>query len=175
MEYWFTADLHLGHANIIKLCGRPYSSLGEMDYDLIRRWNERVKPEDTVFCIGDFCFKNTNRFLDYCNQLNGNTIFLRGNHDGGNGVKTPIETVTIRLGGKDFLLVHRPQDSTYGFDLILCGHTHQKWKFNTYRDVCSNLDWDLCNVGVDVWKFYPITVNEILKEYGRWKNEHTNP
>ena len=32
---YFTADLHLGHANIIKHCDRPFSSVGEMDEHLI--------------------------------------------------------------------------------------------------------------------------------------------
>ena len=58
-KYWFTADLHLGHFNIIKYTGRPFKSLKEMNETLIRNWNARVKPEDTVFNVGDFCFKNT--------------------------------------------------------------------------------------------------------------------
>ena len=36
---FFTSDLHLGHRNIIRLCGRPFASLEEMDETLIRRWN----------------------------------------------------------------------------------------------------------------------------------------
>jgi len=34
-------------------------SLLNMNEGLIKRWNDRVKPEDTVFHIGDFCFKNS--------------------------------------------------------------------------------------------------------------------
>ena len=59
MNYFFTSDLHLGHKNIIKYCNRPFSSLEEMNRIIIRRWNERVKVEDIVFVIGDFCFRNS--------------------------------------------------------------------------------------------------------------------
>ena len=55
---FFTSDTHFGHANIIKYCNRPFSSLEEMNSTIIRNWNEMVKPEDTVFFLGDFCFKN---------------------------------------------------------------------------------------------------------------------
>ena len=59
MKYWFTADYHLGHANIIKYCNRPFKSLEHMNSEIIRRHNSRVKPNDTVFFLGDFCFKNS--------------------------------------------------------------------------------------------------------------------
>ena len=30
-----------------------------MNKTLIHNWNSMVKPEDIVFFLGDFCFKNT--------------------------------------------------------------------------------------------------------------------
>ena len=59
MKYWFTADTHLGHQNIIKYCNRPFKTLDEMDTAIIRNWNERVDPDDTVLVLGDFCFRNS--------------------------------------------------------------------------------------------------------------------
>ena len=58
-KIFYTADLHLGHANIIKYCNRPFKDVDQMNETLIRNWNSRVKPEDTVIHNGDFCFKNT--------------------------------------------------------------------------------------------------------------------
>jgi hypothetical protein len=34
------SDHHFGHSNIIRYSGRPHSSVGEMNLDLTRRWNE---------------------------------------------------------------------------------------------------------------------------------------
>ena len=39
---YYTADLHLGHANVIRHCDRPFRSVDEMDEALIRNWNSRV-------------------------------------------------------------------------------------------------------------------------------------
>ena len=46
---FFTADPHFGHTNIIRYENRPFASAEEMDQELIRRWNETVSPEDTVY------------------------------------------------------------------------------------------------------------------------------
>ena len=46
---YFTADLHFGHANIIKFCNRPFKSVEDMDKTLIRNWNETVQPDDEIY------------------------------------------------------------------------------------------------------------------------------
>ena len=33
----FTSDLHFGHENVIRFDGRPFSTVEEMDNELIRR------------------------------------------------------------------------------------------------------------------------------------------
>jgi len=60
MNYWWTSDYHFSHANIIKYCGRPFETVEEMSETIIRKHNERVKPEDTAFFLGDFIFKGGN-------------------------------------------------------------------------------------------------------------------
>ena len=110
IKYYFTADTHFGHSNIIIYANRPFLREGdlddkrhwvnqdiacrrveEMNRTLIKNWNDRVKPEDTVFVAGDFCFKNSaggkpgegmiHKAEYYRSQLNGNIIFVKGNHD----------------------------------------------------------------------------------------------
>ena len=105
-------------------------------------------------------------------ELNGQIIILRGNHDSHNSVKTSIEAITLHYGGKWLLLVHRPEDAiwyshTPRYDLVLCGHVHNHWRFKSFR----KREPDYCNVGVDVWNFTPITIEEILKAYSIWKRE----
>ena len=168
-EYFFTADSHFGHAKIIEYCNRPFKSIGEHDYRLIQLWNGRITNDDIIFHLGDFCFKEEKEknAQYYLSQLNGQKIILRGNHDNNNSLKTCIEDIRIHLGGKNILLIHNPNESSYGFNLVLAGHVHQKWKFKTMT--YEKYKWDVCNVGVDVWKFKPIIINEVLEAYGAWK------
>lgn len=39
---YYISDLHLSHANVIKFDSRPYDTIGEMETDLISRWNNQV-------------------------------------------------------------------------------------------------------------------------------------
>ncbi|MFH1797956.1 MAG: hypothetical protein ABH844_01235 [Candidatus Omnitrophota bacterium] len=57
MNYWWISDYHFSHANIIRYSNRPFETVEEMNEVIIRKHNERVKPEDTVFFLGDFIFK----------------------------------------------------------------------------------------------------------------------
>jgi len=176
MNYWVTSDLHLGHANIIKYCNRPFGSLEEMNEKIIKRWNERIKPDDTVYHLGDFCFKSAIdkgngmpiKPMDWLKQLNGNIMLIKGNHEGNNGIKTNIQSIKIKYAKYIINMCHRPQDISYNCDFNLVGHVHDKWKSNVtelpqkdYRKIVS------INVGVDVWHFYPISLNEIVRYYER--------
>jgi hypothetical protein len=52
---WFTADFHLGHANIIRYCSRPFATVEEMDQAIVERLNVSVKRDDVLYFLGDFC------------------------------------------------------------------------------------------------------------------------
>ena len=51
---YFTSDLHFGHRNVIRFCERPYTNEKEMTRELIKNWNDRVRPNDLIFSLGDF-------------------------------------------------------------------------------------------------------------------------
>ena len=82
-NYFFTADEHYGHKNIIDYCNRPFSSIEEMDEELIARHNEIVGPNDIVIHVGDFTLMDQERSVhaDYIRKLVGQHIFLQGSHD----------------------------------------------------------------------------------------------
>ena len=171
---WFTSDTHFGHKNIIEYCSRPFNGIDHMNQELIRRWNERVKPEDTVFMVGDFCFRGgkdgTTPAIHWEKQLNGKIIFIQGNHDKNNSCKTPIQNIVIAMGDRAIKLVHNPEhiiDSKYS--LCFTGHVHEKWETRRIRLGFGIVD--CINVGVDVWNFYPITFNEIISRYQKWLKE----
>lgn len=79
MASFYTADLHFGHANIISLCDRPFADVGKMDEGLIKRWNEVVGPDDTVYVVGDVAL-SPKQLSPVC-LLNGRKILVAGNHD----------------------------------------------------------------------------------------------
>jgi len=79
--YFFTADEHYGHSNIIRYCKRPFVSVEEMDEELIRRHNGVVGSEDIVIHAGDFTMKKRDVALRYLERLRGHHVFLRGSHD----------------------------------------------------------------------------------------------
>jgi calcineurin-like phosphoesterase family protein len=159
-----------------------FESLKKQDDTIIRQWNERVNEKDTVYFLGDFCFKNSiggkagegtcNRADYYKNQLNGNIVFIRGNHDSHNGVKAIIECAVLETGGNSIFVQHRPPERKEEIpefcNLVLCGHVHEKWKFKLVDDI------PIVNVGLDVWNFYPVTINEILREMWRWLKSQKN-
>ncbi|HEY0087305.1 MAG TPA: hypothetical protein VGB37_00585 [Candidatus Lokiarchaeia archaeon] len=174
MQNFFTADTHFWHSNIIRYCNRPFSSIEEMHSVIIRNWNQRVKQEDTVFCIGDWGFKKSTEASDApknCydsvrEQLNGRIILLKGNHDSNNLVETIIHNVVISHGGYKIFLVHNPKHANPNYVLNLVGHVHQSWKIKKLTENST-----MINVGMDVWGFKPIKVNEILGEYSYWKKQ----
>ena len=43
MKTYFISDLHLGHANCIRFDKRPWETVEEMDMEIIRRWNRKVR------------------------------------------------------------------------------------------------------------------------------------
>ena len=61
MANFYISDTHFGHKNILKYDNRPYFTVAEMDADLIKRWNNAVKPTDTVYHLGDFSWLASRR------------------------------------------------------------------------------------------------------------------
>ena len=81
---YFTSDLHFGHSNIMKFhpCFRLFSSVEAMDRALIRLWNSRVNPCDTVYNIGDLSFhKDMQTNISIFSKLSGKHVLMLGNHD----------------------------------------------------------------------------------------------
>jgi len=125
-----------------------------MDMELIRRWNERVKDEDVVIHLGDFAFRGVMKPKDYLDQLNGQIYIIKGNHDVKNDVRSIFTSAVIRYGGIDIWLNHEPK-AVYKFNF--CGHVHDHWKLKRKGPHV------IVNVGVDVWDFRPVDIQEILR------------
>lgn len=164
---WFTADQHFNHYNVIDFCSRPFKSWQEMNEELINRHNKRVSANDTVYILGDFKLgANGPNTWEIRKQLNGNLVFIRGNHDKNNGLNTCLEYAFVRSFSLVFLLIHDPAkviDIQDYFDFALVGHVHEKWKFK------ENERGDkMINVGVDVWDYCPVHLKQVLSAYKKF-------
>lgn len=78
---FITSDTHFSHARIIELAGRPFTSVEEMNAELIRRWNETVAPDDIVLHLGDLALGPIAESLPLTAQLHGHRFLVPGNHD----------------------------------------------------------------------------------------------
>jgi calcineurin-like phosphoesterase family protein len=83
MEH-ITSDLHAYHKGILQFCPktRPFSSIEEMNEQMILDWNRIVQPQDIVWILGDVSFGTPSQTYAWLSQLNGVLKLVRGNHDG---------------------------------------------------------------------------------------------
>lgn len=82
-NWYFTSDEHIGHANVISFCNRPFSNIEEMYEGLIERHNSIVKPGDLTFHLGDAFWRScpVEKAIEYMKRLNGNHYYIYGNHE----------------------------------------------------------------------------------------------
>jgi len=79
--YWFTADEHYGHENILRYLKRPFRDVEDMSDQLINNHNSLVGKGDCVIHAGDFCWYKAQYAKSIIGRLNGTHIFLKGSHD----------------------------------------------------------------------------------------------
>ena len=182
MTIWFTADLHLGHRNIIDYCDRPFADVAAMDRALVERWNAVVAAEDEVWVLGDLAMGRIADSLALVGELRGRKVLVSGNHDRcwiGNGHRAERWAqryldaglaeirqgqVEHRIGATDVLLCHFPYE----------GDSHDEDRFDEHRPVDRggwlihghvHETWAqrgrMINVGVDATGYRPISEAEL--------------
>lgn len=193
---FFTADTHFGHANIIRYARRPWidwdsdvvqepdkktgemverwispeiarKRAAQMDAELVTRWNRVVKPGDTVYHLGDFCFgKTRNDFAQHFEKLEGDITFIKGNHDelAWNNKAAFLEAfdsyLEVKVRGQEITLCHYalrvwnkwqygswhlyghshgtlPHDDTLSFDVGVDSHDFQPISFERVREIMA--------------------------------------
>jgi calcineurin-like phosphoesterase family protein len=180
---YFTSDNHFGHYNIIKHCNRPFLNAHIMDQLMFDAINEVVGHDDTLYILGDFCFRGK-KPIDYRLRINCRDIHLIfGNHDKRTDYYPDDKTVDmngftsvqdvkeiIYCNQKIFLshYPHRSWPSSHKGSYHLYGHVHNK--FNSEDKASNRLTLD---VGVDNTLNYnkpfgqPWSFKEIQKLFSR--------
>lgn len=165
MKTWFCADTHFDHIMILKYCSRPFKSVKVMNDTLVRNWNNRVGKHDLVIFLGDFAFKKRgeDNVKKWLSLLNGHIAFVRGNHDRNNSLNARITSLILNIGGKEVFCTHNPRNYRKKYPINLTAHVHEKWRIQK-----RNSSY-LINVGVDVWNYAPVSIDEILKALAKYK------
>jgi calcineurin-like phosphoesterase family protein len=134
---------------------RGFTTKEEHDAEIIKRWNHVVKPEDTVWHLGDVGMGKLERFIQQLSELNGTIHLITGNHDEvfpgtrdswkrqilWMGSFTSVQAYARRkVGSYTFLLSHFPYTRDHGEERytqyrfrdegmwLVHGHLHQKVK-----------------------------------------------
>ena len=83
MKTFITADLHFGHANMMKFNPdtRQYRDADHMNAMLVQEWNATVGVDDLTYILGDFAFLQASKATAIARMLNGRKILIQGNHD----------------------------------------------------------------------------------------------
>jgi calcineurin-like phosphoesterase family protein len=193
MAVWFSSDQHFYHKNVIRYCGRPFSSVEDMNEEIIKRWNSVVRPSDFVFCLGDFSLAVRPVEL-FTKRLNGHKVLIPGNHDHCHPAhyRTRVERGArmrefynqqgfakvsglegdgfLRIAKQDVRLCHMPyrnidyEDERYPqYRPVDDG----KWLLHGHVHEAWTLNKKMINVGVDVWNFYPVhrdTIEDLIRK-----------
>jgi len=167
---FYTSDLHIGHANILRICERPFQSVDEMNEALVENWNQKVCCSDTVYVLGDLFFRNRLPASEYLDRMKGRKHLVVGNHDKGWMKQTDVgkyfESVSLMTEvtdrGRNITLCHYPMLAWNGRGkgtYHIYGHVHQLE--HGYGPILVNIP-HMFNACVDVNHFAPVTLEELL-------------
>lgn len=182
---WFTADLHLGHGNIIKYCRRPFldpvgaerarhdprggwkvpaETVRRHDEALIEAINERVDDDDVLWIVGDFSLAPHEVARGYRERIRCREVNLvRGNHDPASYdtlFSRVIDQGMVKHLGKKIWLNHYPMrtwDKAYHGAWHLFGHVHGRLR----DEDAANPRLLAMDVGVDACGYRPVSFEEV--------------
>ena len=177
--YFFTADTHFGHENVIDMCNRPFASINDMNEEIIMRWNAKVKGNDVVYIIGDVFFRCSDP-EEILKRLKGKKRLILGNHDG-----SWISKVDLKLYFESVENMVEFSDGERG--LTLCHYPLLTWKHakknymihgHIHNDTSADY-WPLIkarerilNAGVDINNFEPVSFEELVANNLKYKIEN---
>lgn len=150
------SDTHFGHKNIISHCKRPFRTVGEMDSEILKRWNNAVHNADYVYILGDFVIHGS--IGSWYNKLHGRKKFIRGNHD--YHLKKAIPHKIIRYKHMEFYLVHNPTHVPRSWrGWVIHGHVHN-WNTEVFPFINGNKK--RINVSAELLNYRPVNLDYII-------------
>ena len=176
----YTADMHLGHVNIIKHDGRPFSNVDIMDKILLENYNNEVNKDDEVYIDGDLIYRSGKHPTWYLDQMPGHKHLILGNHD-----KIILEDkslwhyfeeidkiLTIKDNGRMVVISHCPMAEWDGY--------FRGW-YHVYAHIHNNLnkayhfmkeEERALNAGCMINDYKPVTLDELIINNTKFKKTH---
>lgn len=166
------SDTHFGHEKTCTVFKRedgsplrPFANAEEMDEFMVKAWNERVKPNDKVYHLGDVVINR--KFLHVLGRLNGDKVLIRGNHD---IFKLEDYTQYFRdirsyhvMNGMilSHIPIHEQQLARFGCNIH--GHLHSNRVMRTNKYGVQEIDPRYHSVCVEQTDFTPILFEDVIK------------
>ena len=170
---FLVSDTHFGHTGVCRFTRndgvtklRPWDDADEMDEEMVRRWNDRVRPNDKVYHLGDVVINR--KALKIMSRLNGDKVLIRGNHDIFRDDEYRLYFRELRayhvMNG--MILSHIPihADSLGRFGTNIHGHLHANrvMKTDLFSDQVS-VDTRYHCVCVEQTDYTPILFEDVIK------------
>jgi calcineurin-like phosphoesterase family protein len=169
---FLVSDTHFGHAGVCSFMQtdgvtklRPWDNPEEMDEEMIKRWNETVKPTDKVYHLGDVVINR--KSLKTLSRLNGDKVLIRGNHDifRDDEYRTYFRELRAYHVMNGMILSHIPihPESLGRFGVNIHGHTHAN-RVMTWHPVKNHpiVDVRYHCVCVEQTDFRPILFEDVI-------------
>ena len=163
-DFFLTSDTFFGRRNILQIANRKsFRTVEEMNNQLIKNWNKKVKKNDTVIHLGNFAWDaDTARYV--LEKLNGNIFFLLGNNDYAIDEVVEeyanvsiIENEILHLTEHDIVISHYPLEVWNGKESGII-HIHGHTVFSHKTDLRVHKRFNVCT---DFWDFTPIKLSSL--------------
>ncbi len=144
---YYLSDTHFYDKKCLGYDGRPFVSVESMNETIVKNWNRVVKPDDTVYLIGDFSYGRGGDVVSISQRLAGHKILIRGNHDSGTELDYAFEKIYdyLELPTENGIVIlsHYPiasyKDMQKPGTVHLYGHVHNSYEAKLCNDVYSKL------------------------------------
>lgn len=171
---FLTSDTHFGHAGVCRFMQndgvtklRPWTDPDEMDEEMVKRWNETVKPTDKVYHLGDVVINR--KALKIMHRLNGDKVLIRGNHDifKDDDYREHFRELRAYHVMNGMILSHIPlhPESLGRFGVNIHGHTHSNrvmtWHPTKQHPVVDPRYHCVC---VEQTDFRPILFEDVIQK-----------
>jgi calcineurin-like phosphoesterase family protein len=166
---FLVSDTHFGHAGVCRFLRsdgtklRPWDDPDDMDEEMIRRWNDTVRPNDKVYHLGDVVINR--KALKTLWRLNGDKVLIRGNHDifRDEEYREHFRELRAYHVMNGMILSHIPihTESLARFGTNIHGHLHANRVMTGIKN--SKIDVRYHCVCVEQTDFAPILFEDVIK------------